>query len=363
MGNLGDELLSNEAVIIERWYATWRASAHPHPSVDEAALKDQLPDQLRLIGEQLQKLATAESPGELWKVVERLDPEKRIGEDIPIEEVVREYELLIRVVRDWIQERNVQVSFEEYSYFYQAILELVGESVRRYAKHQADLIANARAEYLAGLMHQLRTPLSALLMQVELLARTGLAPDATVLARLQRNIGRIKCLVDNVLRLERFQPSEMPVHPEPVHPAHIIDELMSDLEQEAARKNLRFEDHVNRSLRMMVDTALFIDTLGNLLQNAIKYTHTGYVIVEAEERPEQVIFRVRDSGPGIDPDKLRNLFVLPQTSSEGGAGIGLQIAKHAAEAQGGSVKVKSELGKGSTFSFCLPRHVSTRAEA
>lgn len=68
MPNLGQELQDREAEIINRWYEAWQNSPHPHPGVGEAALKDQLPDQLRLIGVQLQVLATAEPPSDMWKI-------------------------------------------------------------------------------------------------------------------------------------------------------------------------------------------------------------------------------------------------------------------------------------------------------
>jgi two-component system sensor histidine kinase SenX3 len=170
----------------------------------------------------------------------------------------------------------------------------------------------------------------------------------------------MRVLVDGVLRLERYQTWEVPVHPEEVHPAQLIDGIVSDYEAQAARKGLRFEAHVNRSLRMTVDPDLFTDALGNLVQNAVKYTTRGFVIIEAKEEGQAVVFRVRDSGPGITPDRQQELFTHAQQGSLGGAGIGLQIAQHAAQAQGGAVGVTSEIGKGTVFTLRLPRVVVGR---
>jgi signal transduction histidine kinase len=209
-------------------------------------------------------------------------------------------------------------------------------------------------------MHQLRTPLAALSTQVELLAREERRPDPAALHRLRRNVRRIRVLVDGILRLERYRTWEVPVRPEQVYPARLVDEIVSDHEAEAARKQLRFEAHVDRSVQVSVDPDLFSDALGNLVQNAVKYTDRGFVIIDAAEQDDHLEFRVRDSGPGLSPEKQRVLFKHAQPGGLGGAGIGLQIAHHAARAQGGEVEVQSEPGKGSVFCLRLPRVVAAR---
>jgi signal transduction histidine kinase len=359
MQSLGEELRDHCDALVQRWYDRWRES-HPAQEVAEAALKDSLEPQLRLIGEQLRDLRAAEHPDQIWKVTERLQPEARVSQDIPIEEVVQEYALVTDVVRRWIAERGIEVTFPEYAYFYSAMYELTAESVRRYAAYQAEEVRRQRAQYLASVMHQLRTPLSALSLQLERLERKDRPPDAETVSKLRRNVRRIRRLVDGILRLERFQTWEVPVHPEETRPAQLVDAIISDHELEAARKGLRFEAHVNRSLRMTIDPELFVDALGNLVQNAIKYTTEGFVIVDAAEHDDGVVFRVRDSGPGISAERRRQLFKSAQPGSLGGAGLGLLIAQHAAQAQGGQVDVHSEPGRGSTFSLRLPWVVPAR---
>jgi signal transduction histidine kinase len=363
MQSLGEELRENYEALVQRWYERWRESAHPRHDVGEAALKNSLASQLRLIGEQLGDLRTAEHPEQIWKVTERLDPEARVAQNMPIDEVVQEYDLAIDVVRTWIEDRGIDVAFSDYSYFYRSMFELVAESVRRYASHQADEIRKQRGQYLAAVMHQLRTPLSTLTTQVELLERGGRPADSEDVGKLKRSVRRIGLLVDGILRLERFQTWEVPVHPEEVRPAHLVDDIMSDHERDAARKGLRFEAHIRPSLQMTIDPGLFLDALGNLVQNSVKFTGSGFVIIDAHEAPDDVTFRVRDSGPGIAPEVQRSLFERVQPGGLGGAGIGLRIAQHAARAQGGLIEVESEPGKGSVFSLRLPREVVPRNAA
>lgn len=357
---IGDEIIACTDEIVERWYQAWRASEHPHEDVSEAALKDKLGLQLQIIGEQLLELHKAENPHEMWKITERLDPELRIGQDVPIEEVVQEYRLAVETVRDWIEDAGIDVSFAEYSFFYASIFELTAESVKRYSEHQADRTRHDRAHYLAGVMHQLRGPLSGLTMEVEMLEHVAPPPDIESMTRLRRNVRRLRWLVDRILRLERFRPCEAPVHPEDVRPAHLIDDIMSDHESAAARKSLRFEAHVNRSLRMTLDPGLFLDALGNLVGNAVKFTRQGFVIVDTAEHPDDVVFCVRDSGPGIPPERREKLFTQTLSGQAGGAGIGLQIAQHAAQAMGGEIKVEDGDENGSVFSLRIPRTVPAR---
>lgn len=356
--NLGEELRDHHEELAERWFRAWRQSSHPHLDVSPKALKNSLASQLQLVGEQLRDLSRAEEPERLWDRAERLDPEKRVEQRIPVEDVVQEYALAIEVVRSWIEERGIEVPFSEYSYFYRAMFELSAESVRRYAAHEAERTRKDRAHYLASVMHQLRTPLFALSMQVDSLQESGERADPAVLSLFRRNVNRIAGLVDGILRLERFEVWEVPLSPTELCPAELIEGIVSDNLPQASRKGVRLEALVSGALSMVVDPALFVDALGNLVHNAVKYTSHGFVVVEAVEQAREVVFQVRDSGPGIEMSTLRTLFRQAQPGSATGSGIGLQIAQHAAQAQGGAIEVESQVGRGTTFSLHLPRVVT-----
>ena len=106
MSSLSNELINSTDTIVQRWYEAWRNSPHPHIDVSEQLLKNKLASQLRTIGEQIEKLTTAETPERMWKSPGLLDPELRVGQKIPIEAVVQEFSLAVDVVRNWIKERN-----------------------------------------------------------------------------------------------------------------------------------------------------------------------------------------------------------------------------------------------------------------
>src|SRR5689334_7179033 len=103
MPSLSDELINSADDIVHRWFEAWMLSPHTK-DVDEHLLKNRLGEHLRLIGEQLKNLSSAETPGEMWKPTDRLDPELRLGQHISIEEVVQRYCIALDVVRDWIEE-------------------------------------------------------------------------------------------------------------------------------------------------------------------------------------------------------------------------------------------------------------------
>lgn len=359
MSLLGDALVESSNEIVDRWMERWRRSSHPHHGLSDAALRDLLATQLEIIGRQIRDLRGAERPEEMWQVTRRLDPEERVGQDVPIEEVVEEYGLAVDTVRDWIEDRDIAVPFEEYSYFYRAIFELTAEAVRRFAKHEAAIVREARARYLAGVMHQLRTPLMAVGMQAELLARRA-GTDDEIVARLRRNVARIQHLVESVLRLERFSPSELPVAPEEVLLADLVAAIVSDHQPGADQKGLRIEREIEPDLRITIDPHLTEDAIGNLVQNAVRYTEEGFVRIEAACEAETFVVRVRDSGPGLPEEARSSLFELTRSGSREGAGLGLRIARQAARAQGGDLEVEASDGSGAVFLLRLPRAVAPR---
>lgn len=357
--NLGDVLLHHGDEVVERWEEAWERSPHPHSERAGRGVKEMLPAQIECLGLQLIHLSRAEDPHELWKAPQRVDPEHRVGEGIPIAELVLAYKLLVDVVHSLVRRRGVRVSDREFAYFHDAVFELVAEAVSRYSAFQAELVARERSEYLAGVTHQMRSPLSALSFAMQIIDQSQEVTPA-VLDAIRRNVHRLQVLIDSVMRLERFKPHELPVRPTQVQPARIIDEVVNDHHSRAVEKDLRFVVHANRTLTMTIDPELFRDAIGNLIDNAIKYTTSGFVRVEVEEHEENVTFLVIDSGPGIPEARRAALFAPVCPGKGGGLGIGLAIVARAVAAQGGEVGVESEEGVGSTFWFRLPREVEQR---
>jgi signal transduction histidine kinase len=349
--------------IIRSWSESLRGSAHPRRELSEDQLKHKIGLQLRTIGAWLDDICTAgaRKTSTIWGLPESLDPEARVQQDIPIEEVVLHYGLLAETVLGFLEDRRHDVSPNEIALFFQALIALIAETARRYAASKEAQQTQERAAYLARLTHQMRTPLTVLKLHAGALSHC-LDPltNRRLAGSIERNVKRLTLLVDGVMRLERFKPEEIPVLPVELSPAKLIDQVVDDHAYEAERKALRVEVLVNRVLRMQVDPTLFVDALGNLLQNAIRYTEAGHVRIEVEEKAAEVVFKVRDTGPGISRERQLSMFKRVEPDEAGGAGIGLTIVHRAAVAQGGTVGVESEPGQGSLFWFTLPRTVKPR---
>lgn len=359
MSALADELLEHTDEIVQRWCDRWAATGEPKDGLSEQSLVDHVPEQLRFIAEQLKKNGRAAVPAQMWEGAERMEPEARVEQDVPIREVVREYGLLVDTVREWLEERAIEITFGEYSYFYRAIFELTAESVRRYVEHESELVARERKEYLASVAHQMRTPLSALTLQVQLL-ELGATIDEATLSRLRRNVRRLELLVGGVMRTERFAPDELPVQPKRIQLERFVQRVVDDHAALAEAKGIRVEHEADPSIEASLDESLCLDAIGNLVDNAIKHTDEGSVRLVAGADEERVTIEVIDTGSGISEERQRDLFEPVRPDQHGGAGLGLTIACHAIEAQGGRIEVESAVGEGSTFRVVLPREVPER---
>jgi PAS domain S-box-containing protein len=226
-------------------------------------------------------------------------------------------------------------------------------------------------EFLAMLAHELRNPLAPISNAVSLL-RTNRDPSDPSMAfaaseMLQRQVGQMTRLVDDLLDMSRITQGKIELRNERVELAPIINQAV-----EAVRP---LYSNMNRELTVSLpvapiyvnsDSARLAQVIGNLLNNACKFTETGgRVAVSLETVGDDAVVRVRDNGIGIAAEEIPHLFDLfaqVDTSlerSQGGLGIGLTLAKKLIEMSGGSIEALSEgLGKGSEFVIRLPLDTS-----
>jgi len=177
-----------------------------------------------------------------------------------------------------------------------------------------------------------------------------------------RNADRLHRLVDDLLELTRIESGAAPPEAEAIEVAEAVDSVLETAAGLAAEYGVTLARNLpGEPLGVMADRYQLEQALGNLLDNAIKYTGpNGRVVVEAERVGDEVAIRVVDNGPGIEPEHLSRIFerfyrVDKNRSRElGGTGLGLAIVKHIAHLGGGRVEVQSKPGRGSTFSLFLP---------
>ncbi|MEU6236147.1 HAMP domain-containing protein [Kitasatospora sp. NPDC047058] len=243
---------------------------------------------------------------------------------------------------------------------------------------QLSLTSMYKSEFLANMSHELRTPLNSLLILAQLLAQNpagNLTPKQVEYAGVIHSAGSdLLQLINDILDLSKVEAGKMEFSPEPFAVRELLEYVDAAFRPLADQKDLAFTVTVDQAVpaELLTDQARLRQVLRNLLSNAIKFTDTGQVELRIEragrdDLPAElgqagaaVVFRVEDSGIGIDPAHLDSVFGAFQqadgTTSRryGGTGLGLSISRELARLLGGTITIRSRVGEGSCFSFYLP---------
>lgn len=215
----------------------------------------------------------------------------------------------------------------------------------------------ARRELTANVAHDLRTPLTTIRLLLEELQPAPPLPD--LWQRLIAEVDRLIRLVGNLIDLARLEAGEWPLTYEALAVAPWVQGWVERLAPLWQPKGLAIHVEVPSGLRAWADPEWAGRALGNLLDNAIKFTPAGGEIrVRAWREGEWVAVEVADTGPGIPPEDLPRIFERfyrgERHRGGGGSGLGLALARHAVEAHGGRIQAFSEPGHGARFVFTLP---------
>jgi signal transduction histidine kinase len=219
-----------------------------------------------------------------------------------------------------------------------------------------------RRQMVADIAHELRTPLSVLRLQVESI-EDGLTPASPqAVGALGGELDLLTRLVDDLRLLSLAEASQLSLVIQAVDPAEALAAVARAAEPRARQRGLALAVAPAPALpAVSADPQRLAQILGNLVENALRYTPSGgAVTLRAQPVAGGVAFEVQDSGPGIPAADLPQIFERfyradrARTRESGGSGLGLAIVQRLAAAQGGSVAVESEPGRGSTFRVTLP---------
>ncbi len=226
--------------------------------------------------------------------------------------------------------------------------------------------ADALKENVLNLLsHELRTPLSGIIGATELLEEGLVGPvteeQSHFLGTVMRQAATLQYLVNDLIDMSRLQAGKLVILPRWICMVQLVEDLLFDMALGAEEASIRLINQVSPSMgAVWADEDRIRQILVNLIANALKFTSPGGTIeVWAQEEGDNVRLEVRDTGMGIASEDLDRLFMrfsqLDAGQEKGGLGLGLSICKALVEAHGGSIGVRSELGKGSTFFFMLPQ--------
>jgi signal transduction histidine kinase len=236
---------------------------------------------------------------------------------------------------------------------------------------EAERASAARDDVLAVVSHDLRNPLNLVFTSSSFLL--DIADDLPrthreQLVMIRRAAGQMNRLIQDLLEVASVEAGHFPMElrPEPVEP--LVREACTLLEHAAAVKSIELECHFDDAAPLVhADRERVLQVLGNLLGNAVKFTPEGGAVqVRADRLDGFVRFAVADTGAGIAEDELSHVFDRfwqARRSRDGGAGLGLAIARGIVKAHGGEMWAESEPGRGSTFSFTLPAEPRETAAA
>jgi signal transduction histidine kinase len=229
---------------------------------------------------------------------------------------------------------------------------------------ELEQLNRVKSSFMLTVAHELRAPLAAIQSYLRLLI-DGYIPaqeQREYLVRTEQRTAEQLELISDLLNLARLQNPDLEIKREPVSPAESLREVCELLNSRAQEKRITFTVSIPRQTPTILADPKHIRQLWcNLVSNAIKYTHEGGVVnVTMEVQDNQIVTSVHDTGIGIAPEDLTQIFEefyrtkAAKAYSQMGTGLGLSISKHIVETYQGHIDVESTVGKGSTFTITLP---------
>jgi PAS domain S-box-containing protein len=223
------------------------------------------------------------------------------------------------------------------------------------AKEAAEDANSAKTRFLAAASHDLRQPMQALSLFIAVLAGRTMEPaQSTLVARIQDSVAALEGLLNSLLDVSKLEAGLVESHPNDFCVAAMLDRLAAEFEPTCLAKGLTLRVVRSRAI-VHSDPALLERVLRNLLNNAARYTKSGRILLGCRRHGGKLRFEVRDTGIGIPPGELKNIFREfhqlgnPERDRRQGLGLGLAIVERLCGLLGHRVTVASEEGRGSAF--------------
>jgi signal transduction histidine kinase len=358
---LADAIVRRRGEVERRWLgAVQRECLAPRQDVPPSELRDSIGEYLVRLAEVIRGSQPPAAEGsEAWADVAREHAHTRVRLGFDIDQLVREFILLRRVLFEVVREEGVVPDGFQSERLADLIDAAIATAVKSYVESRDLAERRVQAEHIGFLTHELRNPLTTATMAATRLRKKPhvVSTENATLDMLERGLNRVRSLIDGILATQRLEAREVEPHRQDRTLAEIIPEATRAAELEAKNKGIVFTTRYEPAVEIHADSTLTLSALQNVVDNAVKFTDRGDVRLVAESDEAEVVIHVYDNCDGLSPEELKTIFEPFKRAHSGkaGTGLGLAIAQRAVEAQGGRIGAESTMGQGCHFWLAFPK--------
>jgi signal transduction histidine kinase len=274
-----------------------------------------------------------------------------------LSQVIHGYGCICQGITEYAENNDQPITAREFSFLNLCLDNVIAEAVTAYDRVQRETTESEEVARLGFLVHELRNALSNAIMSFSVIKEGTVGVGGNTSRIVDRAHTRMRDLIDRSLTEVRLR-SHPTVEPQRGSLLQLVSEVEAAASGDARAKLVEFSIEVPPTLEIYADHHLLVSALGNLVQNAIKFTQLGSTIwIRASEVGSRVVIEIEDQCGGLSTDKIEELFQLftQRDADRSGVGLGLAICRRAVSLNGGVLSARDVPGQGCIFAIDLPR--------